>query len=320
MLYTRPHHQPVMCFSHILSAKRIPEPSAVGAALGSASRVEPGQSAHPHAFIFVHGFLGNPLDLRLVRDHIFMLNPNILTLLSASNQDRTYDDLAEQGHRLACEVVEQLEVWFGEESPHNRHLDKLSFVGHSIGNLIIRSCLADPVMEPYLKYLNTFLSISGPHLGYLYSTNTLFDSGIWFLKSFKRSQCLYQLTFTDASKMHDCYLYKLCASKCFELFDNVILVASPQDGYVPLHSSRITKCPAASKDGKRGLAFNQMLTNLMGPAARGMTRVVRADVHFPYSKVPKSFNSVVGRAAHLEFLEVDIYMRFLLWTYRKFFL
>jgi hypothetical protein len=42
---------------------------------------------------------------------------------------------------------------------------RLSFVGHSIGNLIIRSALTHPAMAPFLDRLHTFLSISGPHLG-----------------------------------------------------------------------------------------------------------------------------------------------------------
>lgn len=60
----------------------------------------PTTSTSPHVFVFVHGFLGNSLDLRLVRDHVFMVNPKSLYLLSACNQDRTYDDLRTQGARL----------------------------------------------------------------------------------------------------------------------------------------------------------------------------------------------------------------------------
>eukprot|EP00959_Pyramimonas_sp_CCMP1952_P041221 862278-Pyramimonas_sp.AAC.1 len=40
-------------------------------------------------------------------------------------------------------------------------------------------------LQPYFR---TYLSVSGPHLGYLYSTNKLFDSGIWVLKKLKRSR------------------------------------------------------------------------------------------------------------------------------------
>ena len=73
-------------------------------------------------YVFVHGFLGNPLDLKLVRDHIFMVNPDMLSLLSACNQDRTYDDLQLQGERLAKEVVAHLHLWFAPQNSQQRKL------------------------------------------------------------------------------------------------------------------------------------------------------------------------------------------------------
>lgn len=65
-------------------------------------------------------------------------------------------------------------------------------------------------MEPYLRYLYTYMSISGPHLGYLYSSNSLFNSGLWLLKKLKGTQCIHQLTFTDDIDLQNTFLYKLC--------------------------------------------------------------------------------------------------------------
>ena len=66
---------------------------------------------------------------------------------------------------------------------------RLSFVGHSIGNLIIRSALTHPAMAPFLGRLHTFLSISGPHLGYLHSQSSmsLFETGLRVLRTLKPS-------------------------------------------------------------------------------------------------------------------------------------
>ncbi len=52
-----------------------------------------------------------------------------------------------------------------------------SFVGHSLGNLIIRSALSRPKMAPLLPKLHTFLSLSGPHLGTLYNSSGLVNMG-----------------------------------------------------------------------------------------------------------------------------------------------
>lgn len=52
-----------------------------------------------------------------------------------------------------------------------------SFVGHSLGNLIVRSVLTRPRFKCYLSKLHTFLSLSGPHLGTLYNSSALVNTG-----------------------------------------------------------------------------------------------------------------------------------------------
>ncbi|CAH8386118.1 unnamed protein product, partial [Eruca vesicaria subsp. sativa] len=46
----------------------------------------------------------------------------------------------------------------------------------------------DSLMEPYMKYLPTYILLSGPHLGYLYSSNSLFNSGLRLLKKLRSTQ------------------------------------------------------------------------------------------------------------------------------------
>lgn len=54
---------------------------------------------------------------------------------------------------------------------------RISFVGHSLGNIIIRSALTRPEMKFLLPRLHTFLSLSGPHLGTLYNRSGLINMG-----------------------------------------------------------------------------------------------------------------------------------------------
>lgn len=75
-------------------------------------------------------------------------------------------------------------------------------------------------MEPYLRFLCTYVSVSGPHLGYLYSSNSLFNSGLWLLKKLKGTQCIHQLTFTDDPDLQNTFLYRLC--KVMILIDNML--------------------------------------------------------------------------------------------------
>lgn len=69
---------------------------------------------------------------------------------------------------------------------------------------------AESIMEPYHRHLYTYVSISGPHLGYLYSSNSLFNSGLWLLKKLKGTQCIHQLTFTDDPDLQNTFFYRLC--------------------------------------------------------------------------------------------------------------
>lgn len=275
-----------------------------------------------HVVVFVHGFQGHHLDLRLIRNHWTIMDPDIEYVMSDINEDRTFDGFAQMGQRLAEEVSSVLNNMFSSKVPASRRsvLKKLSFVGHSLGNLIIRACIADEAMKPYLQYLHTFLSISGPHLGYLYSSNNIFNGGLWLLKRFKGAQVMHQLTFTDQPDIRECYLYKLSQMSTFEHFQHVVLLSSPQDRYVPYHSARIEMCPAAMRDTKRGAAYATMVQGCLSPllkrAASEKRTFLRCDVNFDVSAQAGTINSLIGRAAHIEFLETDVYIRFILWYYR----
>ncbi|KAK3119825.1 hypothetical protein QOZ80_9AG0675890 [Eleusine coracana subsp. coracana] len=276
------------------------------------------------AVIFVHGFQGNHLDLRLVRNQWLLLDPGAECLLSQTNEERTTGDFKEMGRRLANEVVAFLKRKLDKHCKNGGCEEmKLSFVGHSIGNVIIRSALTEPKLQPFLKNLHTYMSISGPHLGYWYSSNSLFNSGLWLMKRLKGMQSMHQLTFSDEEDPQNTFFYKLCKLKTLENFKHIILVSSPQDGYVPYHSARIDLCHGASSDtSKKGQVFTEMLNNCLDQirAPTSETRVfMRCDVHFDLSAQGRNLNTMVGRAAHIEFLEDDIYIRFIMWSFPEFF-
>eukprot|EP00897_Mesotaenium_endlicherianum_P004677 jgi/Mesen1/4237/ME000022S03524 len=297
------------------------------------------RKSEKHVVVFVHGFQGHHLDLRLIRNHWLVNDPEAECILSDANEDRTFDSFQEMGHRLAEEVAGQLAGLF---KPRNRKLTRrrLSFVGHSIGNIIIRAALTDELMRPYLQYLQTFLSVSGPHLGYLYSSNSLFNGGLWVLKRLnKGAAVMHQLTFSDHPDVRQCYLFQLSQAKTFDYFKHAVLLSSPQDRYVPYHSARIEVCPSAVRDKSRGTAYAEMVHGCLGsffgpdggavpagPGARvgsmgaGLEEersLVRCDVNFDVSAQGRNFNNFIGRTAHIDFLETDAYTRFVLWRHNE---
>ncbi|KAL1214200.1 hypothetical protein V5N11_034733 [Cardamine amara subsp. amara] len=278
--------------------------------------------------VFVHGFQGHHLDLRLIRNQWLLIDPKIEFLMSEANEERTHGDFREMGQRLAQEVISFFKRKKDKHARYGRLKNvKLSFVGHSIGNVIIRSAIADSLMEPYRKYFHTYVSLSGPHLGYLYSSNSLFNSGLWLLKKLKSTQVIHQLTLTDDPDLQNTFFYKLCKQKTLDSFKNIILLSSPQDGYVPYHSARIESCqPASFDNSKRGVTFLEMLNNCMdqirgpSPETPHHQRVfMRCDVNFDTTLYGRNLNSFIGRAAHIEFLESDIFARFIMWSFQDLF-
>ncbi|KAF3447430.1 hypothetical protein FNV43_RR12616 [Rhamnella rubrinervis] len=218
--------------------------------------------------------------------------------MSEANEDKTSGDFREMGLRLAQEVISFLKKKMDRASRHGVLGDiKLSFVGHSIGNIIIRTALTESIMEPFLRYLYTYVSISGPHLGYLYSSNSLFNSGMWLLKKLKGTQCIHQLTFTDNPDLRNTFFYKLSEdSREFQAYNSVIFTTGSFMGLL-----------------KKGKIFLEMLNDCLDQirAPSSEQRVfLRCDINFDTSSYGKSLNTFIGRAAHIDFLESDIFASF----------
>ncbi|KAL8153771.1 hypothetical protein V2J09_011531 [Rumex salicifolius] len=293
----------------------------VSMSLLSESNVECKVSSPLKIVVFVHGFQGHHLDLRLVRNQWILIDPKALCLMSEINEDKTSGDFIEMGSRLAKEVTSFIKRKMKKLSRSGSLRSvKLSFVGHSIGNIIIRTALADKSMEPYLDFLHTYVSLSGPHLGYMYSPNSLLNSGLWLLKKLKNTQCIHQLTLTDDPDLSNTFFYKLCQKSTLSKFKNVLLLSSPQDGYVPYHSARIEHCQASLSDfSKRGKVFLEMLNNCLEQINSPSIELMRCDVNFNISSQGRSLNTFIGRAAHIEFLETDIFAKFIMWSFQELF-
>eukprot|EP00198_Chlamydomonas_reinhardtii_P007857 XP_001697194.1 predicted protein [Chlamydomonas reinhardtii] len=262
-----------------------------------------------HVAIFVHGFQGAATDLCLVKAHLMLMYPYLECFSSKTNEGNTHDSLQEMGKRLAVEMAEVLAP-FARST--RRPLRKITLVGHSIGNLILRAALTQPEVEPYKHLLWLYLSVSGPHLGFLYGTNAVVDTGLMLLKSIGKGKCLHQLTFSDAPQLTDCYLYRLAHESPLSVFKLVVVVSSPQDRYVPYHSSSIGSCPQAERDSRRGRCYNDMMRALTAGVGQG-THLFRLSVDFSLRSKSFSFSKLVGRTAHIEFIESQLYVGLMMW-------
>uniref|UniRef100_A0A6I8NLJ8 Family with sequence similarity 135 member B n=1 Tax=Ornithorhynchus anatinus TaxID=9258 RepID=A0A6I8NLJ8_ORNAN len=196
-----------------------------------------------HLVVCVHGLDGNSSDLRLVKTFIELGLPGgkLDFLMSERNQTDTFSDFDTMTDRLLDEIIQHIQLY-------SLSISRISFIGHSLGNIIVRSVLTRPRFRCYLSKLHTFLSLSGPHLGTLFNNSTLVSTGLWLMQKLKKSGSLLQLTFRDHTDLRKCFLYQLSQKTGLQYFKNVVLVASPQDRYVPFHSARIEMCRTALRD------------------------------------------------------------------------
>ncbi len=130
-----------------------------------------------------------------------------------------------------------------------------------------------------------------------------------------------------------------------QYFKHVILMGSLQDKYAPFHSARIELHKAALLDKKRGASmslassyirlwigpvYHAMVNNLLSPL--GQVHLKRIDIGFVVSEQMKCFafftktpqhkkrtlDTLIGRSAHIYFLDQDLYMDMFAHVYKPF--
>ncbi|OXB70460.1 UNVERIFIED_CONTAM: hypothetical protein H355_011975 [Colinus virginianus] len=216
-----------------------------------------------HLVVCVHGLDGNSADLRLVKTFIELGLPSgkLDFLMSERNQTDTFADFDTMTDRLLDEIIQHIQLY-------NLSISRISFIGHSLGNVIIRSVLTRPRFRYYLNKLHTFLSLSGPHLGTLYNNSTLVSTGLWLMQKLKKSGSLLQLTFRDNADLRKCFLYQLSQ--------------------------------------KTGPVYAEMINNLLQPliGAKDCT-LIRHNV---FHALPNTANTLIGRAAHIAVLDSELFL------------
>jgi pimeloyl-ACP methyl ester carboxylesterase len=261
------------------------------------------QSGDGLLVVFCHGFQGNQYDLRYFRNRIGIGYPRARLLCCSAVEDNTHAPIAEQGTLIAEEVSRYIA---GMDDPST--VRRIVFVGHSLGTLVIRAAIAMPCMEPYIDRLQSFISLGGTHLGYTFGNNNILSSAMWVYQRWTKSDSLRQLNLKDSSSdPKNGYVHALAQKNVgLGAFKHVVLVASGQDRYAPFFSARIQTAPTATEDDKIGSASIAMVRALLGPVIeQGNTTVTRLGICFGNNGTA-FLDSAIGRAAHIQFLEVTM--------------
>lgn len=193
-----------------------------------------------HLLVLVHGFQGNSYDMRLVKNNLSLKYPENHYLMSRNNEEQTDGDISDMGRNLATEVKQYIAEWLSGANI------RLSFIGHSLGGIIIRAAL--PFLTDFQDSMYSYVSLSSPHLGYMYNSSKIVEAGLWVLKRMRKSLCLQQLSMSDAERIEDTFLFRLSKQVGMNWFKNIMFVASGQDHYVPFESARVQRCEEARQD------------------------------------------------------------------------
>ena len=241
--------------------------------------------------------------MRILKNEIGLINPSIVFLPSAANQDDTGADVIQMGKKLATEVKSYIKEW-----NNGLIFKKISFIGHSIGGVIIRAAL--PNLEEFKDKFWFYISLSSPHLGYVFSDSTLIKTGMWVLKRWKGSKSLEQFMQNDHTDLNETCLYKLSEYNGLNWFKYVYLLSSHQDNYSPYESSRIQLNNNSLGNDKKSENYKNMALNILSKLTD--VTLKRIDVNFLIQE--KNFDTFIGRTAHIQFLENTDFMKILFYN------
>ena len=138
---------------------------------------------------------------------------------------------------------------------------------------------------------------------------------MWFLNNINHSKVISQLSMKDSEKPKDCALYKLSEHSGMEFFKHLILVSSYQDHFAPYDSARIQISSDAAQDQSKGNEYINMAENLLGKD--GLETVYRLDVNFNIEET--NLDTIMGRKAHILFLENHELLTMIITRYKSFF-
>ena len=120
-----------------------------------------------HLVILCHGYQGRRVDMRILENYFIKIIPHTVFLVSEFNQNHSGPSIQAMARNLAREVC----VFVKSFPTHS----KISFVGHSLGGLIIRAAL--PLLKHLRPFMCSYVSLAVPHLGCKKSKNFLINLG-----------------------------------------------------------------------------------------------------------------------------------------------
>ena len=104
-----------------------------------------------------------------ISDHLLLRHRRLRVYLLHSCFENTSKSLVILASRIAQEISQILHTLEskGQTTTH------ISFIAHSIGALVIRLALNNPLLSPFAGKFHLFLSLNAPHLGMVFARKSL---------------------------------------------------------------------------------------------------------------------------------------------------
>ncbi|CAD8063859.1 unnamed protein product [Paramecium primaurelia] len=261
------------------------------------------QNSYVHYVVLVHGYQGTSYDMRYWKSILTIRFKDKIRLICPTCNDGTSNKpIQEQAKLLADEIENYL-------SDENINEYRLSFIGHSLGGLIIRAAL--PQLREYKEFMHTYVSLGSPHCGYASSESVLVDTGLMMIQKWNKCKTLEELSQRDHKDVKNTYIYNLSKAEGLNWFNNVVVMSSFQDHYVPFHSALIQKIE--NVNDQKVQAYNEIVSNILSKCGK----IDRFDINFQITK--KKLDKFIGRAAHIEFIDNLTLVKMFVYLYDEYF-
>merc|ERR1712224_1063590 len=144
-----------------------------------------------------------------------------------------------------------------------------------------------------------------------FASNSLVKTGVWLFKKVRNGKVYDQLLMIDAPDPKDSFLSGLAKTRGLEYFNHVVFFSSYQDQYAPFESARIEVSGPVEKDAQHGQFCSKLAKEILKPVSP--EKIMRLDVNF---HIPETnFDSMIGRAAHIQFIECQPLMKMFVHSY-----
>lgn len=245
------------------------------------------RSIYTHLVVLVHGFKGSEFDLRLYKSRLQDWHKHIKCLISCVNVGVENESISTLGLNLAREVKEYV------VARRLQFVKKVSFVGHSLGGLIVRAAI--PHLYDLKGYLDTYLSLGTPHLGVLSHNSLLMQAGLALFKQFNGNRVLSALTLSDSKDLESTELFKLAHNGALSHFKKLVFVGGREDGYSSLEGAVLEPTDGLAAVRNTGPKLVQMANALNASAAKLPT--LRINVEMVVGE--RNLDWLIGRTPHI---------------------